>query len=78
MEESLLLARRGNVGPCRIVCSSCVLHESLIAKTGVFPEELEFKAVEDYVRWLRVAALADFGYCSEALVRYRDDSESGV
>ena len=62
----------------RVVCSSCVLHRSLLAKTGGFPEGPEFKAVEDYALWLRVAALMDFAYCRDALVRYRDDPKTSI
>jgi glycosyltransferase involved in cell wall biosynthesis len=62
----------------RVVCSSCVLHRSLLAKAGGFPEEPEFKAVEDYVLWLRVAALADLAYCRGALVHYWDDPEGSI
>lgn len=62
----------------RVVCSSCVLHRSLLETTGGFPEEPEFKAVEDYVLWLRVAALTDFAYCRDTLVRYCDDPGASV
>lgn len=62
----------------RVVCSSCVVHRSLLRKTGEFPEEQEFTAVEDYVLWLRVAALTDFAYCLDALVQYRDDPGTSV
>ena len=62
----------------RVVCSSCVLHRSLLAKTGGFPEGQEFKAVEDYALWLRVAALMDFAYCRDALVRYCDDPKTSI
>ena len=62
----------------RVVCSSCVLHRSLLAKAGGFPEEPEFKAVEDYVLWLRVAALTDFAYCRDALVHYYDDPQASI
>jgi hypothetical protein len=62
----------------RIVCSSCLLHRSLLVKTGGFPEGPEFKAVEDYALWLRVAALTDFAFCTDALVRYRDDPQGSI
>lgn len=62
----------------RVVCSSCVVHRSLIAKTGGFPEEPEFKVGEDYVLWLRVATLTDFAYCPDTLVRYCDEPGSSI
>jgi len=62
----------------RVVCSSCVIHRSLLAKIGGFPEGPEFKAVEDYALWLRVAALTDFAYCRDTLVHYCDDPEASI
>jgi hypothetical protein len=57
----------------RVVCSSSVFHRSLLSKIGGFREEAEFKHLDDYALWLRIAALTDFAYCSEPLVRYCDD-----
>jgi hypothetical protein len=62
----------------RVVCSSALVHRSLIARTGGFPEGVEFKAVEDYALWLRVAALTDFAYCRDVLVRYRDHPTASI
>jgi glycosyltransferase involved in cell wall biosynthesis len=62
----------------RVVCSSCVVHRSVLARTGGFPADADFKAIEDYALWLRVAAITCFAYCSATLVRYRDDPESSL
>ena len=62
----------------RVVCSSCVVHRSVLERTGGFPAGTDFKAIEDYALWLRVAAITRFAYCSVPLVRYRDDPESSV
>jgi glycosyltransferase involved in cell wall biosynthesis len=62
----------------RVVCSSCMLHRSLISITGGFPEDPAFKVGEDYVLWLRIASLADFAYCKDALVYYQDDPRSSI
>lgn len=62
----------------RVVCSSCIVHRSVLDRTGGFPEGPEFRAIEDYALWLRVAALTDFAYCQGTLVRYRDDPEGSI
>jgi len=62
----------------RVVCSSSVFHRSLLSKVGGFREEPEFKHLDDYVFWLRVAALTDFAYCGGALVHYRDDPKHSI
>jgi glycosyltransferase involved in cell wall biosynthesis len=56
-----------------VVCSSCILHRDAASRAGGFPEAPEFKAIEDYALWLRVAALTDFAYSRRPLVLYRDD-----
>jgi hypothetical protein len=56
-----------------VICSSCLVHRSVLTRTGGFPEAERFKAIEDYALWLRVSALTAFAFCPEALVRYRDD-----
>jgi teichuronic acid biosynthesis glycosyltransferase TuaG len=62
----------------RVVCSSGLLHKSLLERTAGFPEGAEFKAIEDYPLWLRVSAFTDFAYCAEPLVRYRDDPATSI
>lgn len=62
----------------RVVCSSSLVRRSVIAHAGGFPEDPEFKAVEDYALWLRVSVLTDWAYCAEPLVRYRDDPRSSI
>ena len=62
----------------RVVCSSCMLHRSLISITGGFPEDPEFKVGEDYVLWLRIASLTDFVYCRDALTYYQDDPQGSI
>lgn len=62
----------------RVVCSSCMVHRSVLDRTGEFPAGADFKAIEDYALWLRVAAITHFAYCPVPLVRYRDDPESSV
>lgn len=61
-----------------VVCSSAMIHSSLVADVGVFPEDADLKGSEDYALWLRIAARTDFAYLSEPLVIYTDDPGQSV
>lgn len=62
----------------QVVCSTAMIHRSVIAATGGFPEDTKLKALEDYALWLRVATLTDFAYVNAPLVRYRDEPIASV
>lgn len=62
----------------QIVCSSAVIHRSLIVDILGFPESRHLKALEDYALWLRVATKTDFAYVDEPLVLYRDEPVSSI
>ena len=62
----------------RVICSSALVHRSVIEKVQGFPEEPELKALEDYSFWLRVAVFTDFAYIHEPLLFYRDEASSSV
>lgn len=62
----------------RVICSSMLLHRSIIEKTGGFPEDSTFRAIEDYALWLTVSLLTDIAYLSEPLVIYRDQPEMSI
>ena len=59
-----------------VVCSSSMIHRSLLQKCKGFPESPSLKAIEDYALWLRIATQTSFGYISEPLVYYNDDTHS--
>lgn len=61
-----------------VVSSSAIIHKSLIADTGGFPEEPEMKAVEDYALWLRVATFTNFSFIREMVVNYYDQPAQSV
>jgi glycosyltransferase involved in cell wall biosynthesis len=61
-----------------IVCSSSLIHASLLKSVISFPEEEALKALEDYAFWLRVATKTDFAFLTERLVVYRDDTTNSV
>ncbi len=58
-------------------CSS-VVHASLFDLVEGFPEETEFRAIEDYALWLRAATQTDFAFVKEPLVLYSDNPNQSV
>jgi teichuronic acid biosynthesis glycosyltransferase TuaG len=55
-----------------VVCSSVLLHRSLVEFSGGFPEEESLINFEDYSLWLRVATRAEFYFIDMNLVTYLD------
>ena len=62
----------------RVVCSSAIIHRSLLPRVIGFPEAPQLKALEDYAFWLRVATQTPFAYVHEPLVRYYDNLSTSV
>jgi teichuronic acid biosynthesis glycosyltransferase TuaG len=60
----------------QVICSSCMIHRSLIDDIQGFPEETGM--IEDYALWLRVATQTNFAYVNKPLVIYRDDAKNSV
>jgi glycosyltransferase involved in cell wall biosynthesis len=61
-----------------VICSSMVVEKKIIDKCGGFDEDLEFKAVEDYLLWLKVSLYTDIYYTSEPLLAYTTNSSDSV
>lgn len=61
-----------------VICSSVLLHKSLIQKCKGFPEDEELKAIEDYAFWLRVATQTNFIYLNQALLDYTDEPKTSI
>jgi len=61
-----------------IICSSCVIHRTLIKQIIGFPEDSNLKALEDYAFWLRVASLTKIAYLGESLVKYTDAPQTSI
>jgi teichuronic acid biosynthesis glycosyltransferase TuaG len=61
-----------------IICSSCMIKRSIVNALGGFPEGSEFKAIEDYALWLKVATLTDFAFVKEPIVNYCDDPKQSI
>lgn len=62
----------------QVICSSAVLHRSLLEVVEGFPEAPELKAVEDYALWLRIGANTDFFFLDEELLYYRDEPSASI
>ena len=60
-----------------VVCSSAVIHRSLVAVVEGFPETA-VKVPEDYGLWLRISTLTEFDYLAEPLVLYRDQPADSI
>lgn len=58
-----------------VVCSSALVHRSIIDRAGSFNESEGYKNYEDYDYWLRVAIWTDFAYIPFPLVIYSDMPE---
>jgi glycosyltransferase involved in cell wall biosynthesis len=61
-----------------VICSSAVIHKSILNEIGGFPEEEELKAIEDFALWLRVSTRTRFRYIAEPLVEYLDDAANSI
>lgn len=62
----------------QVICSSALVHKSLVTSVKGFPEDEQLKAVEDYALWLRIASMTDFAFVTEPLVIYRDDPGNSI
>src|SRR5262249_44590779 len=62
----------------RIICSSALVHKSLMAEAEGFPEAQRLTAIEDYALWLRIACFTEFEYLREPHVLYRDDPPNSL
>jgi glycosyltransferase involved in cell wall biosynthesis len=61
-----------------IVCSSVLIKKKLIDKIGGFDENDSFRAIEDYLLWLKVGSISNWFFISEALLNYSDNFEISI
>ncbi len=61
-----------------VICSSAIIHRSLISVVTEFPEDSTFKAIEDYSFWLKVATQTNFAYVSEPCIKYYDIPSNSI
>ena len=60
------------------ICSSVIVSKNLLETVSLFPEEKEYKAIEDYALWLRITTKTSFSYVAEPLLKYYDDPTTSV
>lgn len=61
-----------------VICSSAMIHRSLLPIVHGFPEEIELRALEDYALWLRTATQTEFAFVNQPLVTYLDSPNSSI
>ncbi len=66
------------LGGNRVVCSSALVHRSVLDDAVGFPEHPGLKAMEDYAFWLRVSTLTDFAFVREPLLSYLDSPHTSI
>lgn len=60
------------------ICSSVVVSRCVLDEISYFPEEPQYKGVEDYALWLRIAQRERFVYLAEPLVNYLDQPTQSI
>jgi glycosyltransferase involved in cell wall biosynthesis len=61
-----------------IICSSALVHRTVFEKAGGFPEAERFKAIEDYVLWLKIAVYTNWRYIGDPLLNYLDHPTESI
>ena len=61
-----------------IVNSSVIVNKKIIDDLGGFSEKKEFRGIEDYLLWLKIATVTKIGYLDDDLVIYRDEPDDSV
>lgn len=61
-----------------IICSSAVVHKEVIQRVGRFSEGLNFRGIEDYAYWLKVATYTSWTALETPYLDYLDNSSSSV
>lgn len=61
-----------------IICSSAMIHNSIMRKMSGFPEETQYAGFEDYIYWLRIGTITNFAFLNESLVIYDDHPETSL
>ncbi len=61
-----------------IICSSMMLRSSVVKLAGNFPEDIKYKAIEDYALWFSASMLTDILYLAQPLTVYRDEPEESI
>lgn len=62
----------------RVICSTAMIHTSLLTCVHGFPEAADLASMEDYALWLRVATVTEFSFLAEPLVTYTDAPQTSL
>lgn len=62
----------------KVICSTAIIHRSVLAAVGPFAEGRDVTSGEDYALWLRVATRTDFAVPPGSLAVYRFQSEDSI
>jgi len=61
-----------------VICSSMMIHNSIVKSVGGFPEDHDFKGIEDYVMWVATSMITDIYYINDPLITYRDEPNDSM
>lgn len=61
-----------------VICSSALIHRSVLEVAERFPENVDLRGLEDYALWLRVSTQTDFAYVPRPQLIYYDDPDNSV
>ncbi len=61
-----------------VICSSALIHRSLLRRVEGFPESPELKALEDYGLWLRISTMSPFVCLESPELKYRDTPATSI
>jgi glycosyltransferase involved in cell wall biosynthesis len=61
-----------------VVCSSSMIHKSVLEKVGGFSETIEYGSYADFICWLRITTQTNFAFINEPFVIYDDHPETSM
>jgi teichuronic acid biosynthesis glycosyltransferase TuaG len=61
-----------------VICSSMLIRKETLMEVSLFPEQEEYKAIEDYALWLRLLTQITIQYVHQPLVNYLDENEGSI
>lgn len=62
----------------KIICSSVLVSRKSLDISGIFSENENLRAIEDYELWLRISSITNWGYIKDALIIYKQDSYDSI
>jgi glycosyltransferase involved in cell wall biosynthesis len=62
----------------KVICSSVIIHKSILIQVGQFNELRIFRGIEDYDLWLKIARCTNWYFICDELLYYNDHSADSV